>query len=289
MMEMDWNQPLNLGGEEIYLSRPTKLPVDPSDVFVGRETEIKLCRAAWGIAKDGRSFIEGAQPLNFRLEGAPGVGKNRLVYEVCKSLDVPFFSIVGHEELTAEDLSVVVIPDSSSPSRFRLRATQLATAILVGGVFFFDEINRAPPRALSPLSSILDGRQSVYSAIMGRHLEPLSDHAKEKFRFCCALNPEGISAALSGLPEYVEERTLPSIKIGHLEPQFLRSIIEKRHSNLGEEFKEKFLHEQAKRGISEMSLRQLMAMLSFAENLVQQGVPLDQAISDSVNKIDEKQ
>jgi MoxR-like ATPase len=163
----------------------------------------------------------------------------------------------------------------------------LTTAVLVGGVFFFDEINRAPPRSLSPLSSILDGRNSVYSAILGRHIESLGD-AKKTFRFCCALNPEGTTAALSGLPEYVEERTLPSIKIDHLEPKYLRKIIEGRRSRrsvVGEAFQARFLEAQIKEGVKELSLRQLLATLAFAENLVQQGVPVDKALSESAGRL----
>jgi len=267
----DWDRPLRIGGEDIYLSRPMTLPSESRDAFVGRADEMSLCRAAWGVARGGDSFLPDSEPLNFRLEGPPGVGKNRLVYELCKTLDVPYFSIVGHEELTPEDLAIVVVPDSGERSRFRLRASPLATAILVGGLFFFDEINRAPPRSLSPLSSILDGRQSVYSAIIGRALEPIDDEARKRFRFCCALNPEGASASLSGLPEYVEERTLPVIKVRHLEPEYLDAIVRNRSRGVGAEFAAKFLEENASRGLEEVSLRQLLSVLAFAENLVLTG------------------
>lgn len=284
-MNIDWDKPVILGRDEVYLSRPLSFPKETGELFVGRDRELSLCRAAWAISEDGKSFIEGAEALNFRLEGPPGVGKNRLVYELCKGLDAPFFSVVGHEELTPEDLAVVVIPDSAERSRFRLRASPLATAVLVGGIFFFDEINRAPPRALSPLSSILDGRQSVYSAIMGRSLEPIDDQARARFRFCCALNPEGTNASLSGLPEYVEERTLPVINVGHLDIQALEILVRQRTATFGKDFVTALLKRNAQRGLRELSLRQLMTMLAFAENLVQRGESTDSALDEAFKQI----
>lgn len=280
-MNIDWDRPLRLGSDDVYLSPPASFPKEAGDAFLGRDRELSLCRAAWGIASDGKSFLSNAEALNFRLEGPPGVGKNRIVYELCKGLNAPFFSVVGHEELTPEDLAVVVIPDSAERSRFRLRASPLATAVLVGGLFFFDEINRAPPRSLSPLSSILDGRRSVYSAILGRNLEPIEDETRIPFRFCCALNPEGTSASLSGLPEYVEERTLPVIKVGHLDQRFLEELVRSRAKASGDELIARFLETNARRGSEEISLRQLLAMLAFAENLVQAGATVDAALKEA--------
>ena len=117
--------------------------------FVGREQELWLCRAAFGITPEGDRFSADATPLHFRLEGPPGVGKNEIVYEIVRTLtrqaDVPFYSIQGHEEMTPEDLSILLVSDPEAPG-FRpiLRASPLATALYEGGIFFFDEINRVP-------------------------------------------------------------------------------------------------------------------------------------------------
>ena len=285
MEDIHWDRPLILDGEQIFLSRPLSLPAESERSVCWPRTRTRTLPRSMGDQGRWRQFLSDVKPLHFRLEGPPGVGKNRLVYELCRKLEVPFFSVVGHEELTPEDLSVVVIPDSSSPSRFRLRATPLATAILVGGVFFFDEINRAPPRALSPLSSILDGRQLVYSAILGRSLEPIDTHAKSSFRFCCALNPEGVGVALSGLPEYVEERTLPSIAIEHLSPDQLREIIEQRQGPVGKHFVSSFLSDANRHRISDMSLRQVLSMIALAENLALRGKSPRDALDEASSLI----
>src|SRR5690349_18289375 len=65
-------------GQDLHLAVPEQ--VEPCD-FHGRDHELWLCRAAFGIRPDGRDFADGVQPLNFRLEGPPGVGKNEIVYE----------------------------------------------------------------------------------------------------------------------------------------------------------------------------------------------------------------
>jgi hypothetical protein len=129
----------------------------PKKFFAGRTNELRRCRAAWRVSSNGKSFMPGAaQPLNFRLEGPPGVGKNEIVYEIARALGKPLYIIQGHEELTPEDMALLLVPDSSPQSENRvpiiLQASPLATAILTGGLFFFDEINRVPDRALSPLA-----------------------------------------------------------------------------------------------------------------------------------------
>jgi hypothetical protein len=140
--------------------------------FVGRQEELRLCRAAFGMDSDGR-LSDVMVPLSFRLEGPPGVGKNEIVYQIAREMKeaegIPFYSIQGHEEMTPGDLSILVVPDHkrSGPMPLERSASPLATALLTGGLFFFDEINRVPERALSPLASVLDSRRSLYSATTG--------------------------------------------------------------------------------------------------------------------------
>src|SRR5262249_37090429 len=156
--------------------------------------ELRLCRAAFGVSPEGL-LDDALDALHFRLEGPPGVGKNEIVYELArqlsKSIGLPFYSIQGHEEMTPEDLSVLIVPDptGSGSMPLQLRASPLATALHEGGLFFFDEINRVPERALTPLASVLDKRRELYSATTGVTIQPRDSAARARFRFCCALNP----------------------------------------------------------------------------------------------------
>jgi len=183
-----------IDGHEIHLADPVKVA---ESVFVGRRKELDLCRAAWCVATSERKGYQlktdGVIPLHFRLQGMPGVGKNELVYELARQLRMPLYVIQGHAELTPEDLALLLVPDADA-SRSQsvplvLRASPLATALYKGGLCFFDEINRVSERALSPLASVLDRRQSIYSAMTGISIGPSDDISRSTFRFCCALNP----------------------------------------------------------------------------------------------------
>ncbi len=254
----------------ILLAEPVSLP---ERTFIGRREELALCRVAWGINAGGNSFMNSdTPPLHFRLQGAPGFGKNELVYEIARKLKKPLYIIQGHEELTPEDLALLLTPDPanaySGDIPLTLRASPLATAIYEGGLFFFDEINRVPERALSPLSSVLDGRQSIYSAMTGIHIGPKDEEAKKSFRFCCALNP-GLSQAGHVLPEYIEQRTLPVIEINRPPFEDLSEIIQQA-LNPGWEFLEAFNTWYRQNQKAEISVRQAIALMNYAINYERQ-------------------
>lgn len=255
-----------------------KVEKPPECKFIGRETELNLCRAAFGISPEG-TFDSEMPPLHFRLEGPPGVGKNEIVYEMARRLaeseGLPFYSIQGHEEMTPEDLSLLIVPDPGATGylQFRLQASPLATALYEGGLFFFDEINRVPERALSPLASVLDRRCSLYSATTGVTIRPKDDVAKSRFRFCCALNPSLGMAGKGALPDYIDERTLPAIKVGYPSLDALREILTQ---NLISDAKmlnafEKWYQDE---GVVDISVRQAMALTSYAMRALQQGEEL---------------
>jgi MoxR-like ATPase len=251
-------------GVRIHMARPE---IPPQVEFTGREDELRLCKAAFGLTPDWRLDTR-MMPLHFRLEGAPGVGKNEIVYEMArqlaKSLDLPFYSIQGHEEMTPEDLSILTVPDPSGDGvmPFRLQASPLATALYNGGMFFFDEINRVPARALAPLASVLDRRRSLYSAMSGLTIRPKNSTAYEHFRFCCALNPNVGNVGEPALPDYIDERTLPVIKIGFPDIQSLREIL-RGNIALGDEMLDSFEEWYRDATIKEMSVRQAMSLMIY--------------------------
>lgn len=255
---------------DIYLADPVSVPQRD---FIGREEELMLCKAAWGIDADYKLAENAANPLHFRLQGLPGLGKNEIVYELARQLNMALYIIQGHEELTPEDLALLIVPgmvpvDPDYPDElvqsFALRASPLATAIYKGGLFFFDEINRVPERALSPLASVLDGRQSIYSAMAGIHIGPRDEEARQRFRFCCALNP-ALSESGHVLPEYIEQRTLPVIEIDRPPFDDLLIILQRTLSPpeaFLDAFEEWYEDEQGR----EISVRQAIALMNYAMN-----------------------
>lgn len=242
----------------------------PERRFFGREEELRLCKAAFGL--DGENRIsEKLRALHFRLEGPPGVGKNEIVYEIARHMaraqQIPFYSIQGHEEMTPEDLSILVVPEVKGAGELPLglRASPLATAIVEGGLFFFDEINRVPDRALSPLASVLDDRCTLYSAMTGITLRPRDEAARARFRFCCAMNPDLGKAGQGSLPDYIAERTLPAIQVDYLGQDDLKEIV-RLNITTDEEMLEAFdtwYREKVRRALS---ARQAMAIVTWALN-----------------------
>jgi MoxR-like ATPase len=228
-----------------------------------------MCQVAWGTNKDCTELVDREiPPLHFRLQGAPGLGKNEIVYELARRLNMPLYILQGHEELTPEDLALLLTPDPgylhSDSIPLILRASPLATALYTGGLFFFDEINRVPERALSPLSSVLDGRQYIYSAMTGINIGPATKEARKRFRFCCALNPLH-SQSGHVLPEYIEQRTLPVIKIDHPPFEDLLTIIQ-TSLDPSPDFLEAFETWYQEEERLDVSVRQAISLMNYAMN-----------------------
>lgn len=273
-------------GLVVHLAEPE---APPPCRFVGRERELQLCKAAFGLSADNR-FDAQMVPLHFRLEGPPGVGKNEIVYELArqmaKSMNLPFYSIQGHEEMTPEDLSILVVPDpdASGYLQFRLQASPLATALYEGGLFFFDEINRVPERALSPLASVLDRRGSLYSATTGVMINPRDEVSRSRFRFCCALNPSIGAAGRGVLPDYIDERTLPVIKVGYHDLETLRKILGSNVSSSASSL-DSFEEWYKAHSVFEISVRQAIALVIYATRTLAQGEALISAYERAAQHI----
>lgn len=160
--------------------------------------------------------FNGVPPLNFCLEGPPGVGKNSLVYQLALTLNMELYVINGHEDLTAEDLACSAVLKSGNIIEYV--ASPLFAAMYKGGLFFFDEIDKAPPKALNILASVLDDRKRIRSELLGLDLVAHND-----FLFCAALNGNGQSVSV--LPPFLEERLNPVISVGYPDQEILRQIL----------------------------------------------------------------
>lgn len=177
--------------------------------LVGREKEIHLITAAW---------IPGhcTPPLCPLLVGAPGVGKNRLVYELSRMSGRELFIMQGHEDVTAEDMACAVRFSDDPNNNMDYVVSPLTTAMLQGGICFIDEIGKIRPRALSLLASVLDDRRYIDSILLGERI-----HASPGFRLIAATN----SGEVNMLPEFIRSRLWPVISVGFPEKTEFKSII----------------------------------------------------------------
>jgi len=177
--------------------------------IVGREREMRLITAAWMGGGN-------TPPLSPILVGDPGVGKNRLVYELASRSGRNLFILQGHEDMTAEDLACSVRFSDNGSKGMEYVLSPLTTAMIRGGICFIDEIGKIRPRALALLVSVLDERRYIDSALLGERV-----YAAPGFRFIAATNTGEINA----LPEFIRSRMRPVIKVGLPDKVELNSII----------------------------------------------------------------
>lgn len=238
-----------IGGKSINVPYPTEIP---DYKFIGRERIIEKALAAW-------ICINGTTPLNFRLYGPPGIGKNALVYELARILNKDLYIINGHEELGPED--VACSATMTSKNTIEYVASPLFAAMLRGGIFFFDEIGKAPQSALDPLASVLDDRRSLTSVLAGIHLKAHPD-----FLFCAALNEDEETGV--GLPGFIDERTRPAIYVGYPHVSEVDEILKSRMKELPDVWVRALLSDFKH---VNLSTRNAITLLGYAYRLSKKG------------------
>ncbi|MDR3403462.1 MAG: AAA family ATPase [Chthoniobacter sp.] len=197
------------GGAKLTIPGGMQVPADFRYVET-KDYLIEKCMAAW--ATTGGDGL----PLDFRLVGPPGVGKNVTVYALAARRQQPLYIVQGHEELTAEDL--VVSATLASGGKVKYIASPLLAAMREGAICFIDEIAKMRPRALAPLASVLDQRRSIYSSLLGEEFPAHPD-----FRFCAAYNPTDADAF--DLAPWLKRRTLPELEVSLPDVETLEEII----------------------------------------------------------------
>lgn len=210
------SRPIELGKKTVFLSRPY-VPKAMTDL-IGREAEMKLVTAAWLTGPDHL-------PLSPLLLGEPGVGKNRIVYELAKKLNRGLYIFQGHEDVTAEDLACAVRFSDDESRRMDYVVSPLVTAMYTGGICFIDEIAKIRPRALALLVSVLDERRYIDSTLLGERVD-----AKPGFRFIAATNTADLEG--NAMPEFIRSRTRPIIDVGYPKEKEINLIIETRHNRI---------------------------------------------------------
>ena len=234
----------------LRLPAPRRVPADAPYVRTP-DRLFEKCLAAWD------TYDGDGQPLAFRLVGDPGVGKNALVDALAVERKQPLYVLLGHEELTPEDLVVTASIDGGGGLEYT--ASPLLAAMLTGGICFLDEIAKMRPRALAPLASLLDGRRRLDSVLLGHTFE-----ADPAFRFCAAHNPTDADAF--DLAPWLRRRTLPEIEVRAPDWASLTAIVRARlpdHAELARRVEE-FARE---RRLPAPDTGTLMRLVAYARRL----------------------
>lgn len=215
-------------GHLIHPSLPSPIG---DEACIGREKELELIRIALGLNENWQvSQSEGLHTVGcqkIRIEGPSGVGKRSLVLEAARRTALPLYEMQGHADMSPEDLILAIVPRASESGQSNiplvLQASPLATALLWGGIVYFDAIHRAPEKALAPLASLLDGRMALYSGLTGLQLKPRPDAAP--FYFFCSCDP----SETINLPAFFEQRSLPRLKLNPLEVSKKKELLGQLH------------------------------------------------------------
>ena len=189
---------IKIGSKSVQLSQPYKASV--SDL-IGREKEMRKILAAWMGGN-------GGLPLSPLLLGAPGLGKNRIVYECARICEKELYIFQGHEDVTAEDLVCAVRFSDDPDKKMDYIVSPIVTAMIKGSVCFIDEIAKIRPRALAPLASLLDERQYLDSNLLGERI-----YANPGFRFVAATNTMDLEE--NRLPDFIRSRMRPVINVDY--------------------------------------------------------------------------
>ena len=207
-----------IGQKQVYVSRPYKALTAP---LIGRQLEMEMITAAWMTGP-------GRLPLSPLLLGEPGVGKNRLVYELAHRTGKDLFIFQGHEDVTAEDLACAVRFSDEGRGKMDYIVSPLVTAMLNGGICFIDEIAKIRPRALALLVSVLDERRYIDSTLLGERVV-----AHEGFRFVAATNTADLEG--NAMPEFLRSRMRPVVSVGYPPNEEIEQIVLSRHSRLAQQ------------------------------------------------------
>jgi MoxR-like ATPase len=199
---------IKINNKTVQLSEPYEAVVSE---IIGREQEMTKILASWMGANSGL-------PLAPLLVGEPGLGKNRIVYECTRMCSKKLYIFQGHEDVTAEDL-ICASRFSDDPERkVDYIVSPLITAMIKGGVCFIDEISKIRPRALAPLSSLLDERRYLDSITLGERI-----YAHPGFRFIAATNTSDLEVNM--LPDFIRSRMRPVIAVDYPRKEEIDMII----------------------------------------------------------------
>ncbi|MHA2226310.1 MAG: AAA family ATPase [Candidatus Hodarchaeales archaeon] len=129
------------------------------------------------------------------IEGESGTGKTELVKTIAKAIGRPFYRVDGDENLTITQLRGWFDPPLVIKSGFGEKSFipgPLVNAMQKGGLFFFNEVNRAPSESINGVLATLDERYIEIPQFT-------QIQAKNEFFAIFALNPS----------EYVGTNPLP--------------------------------------------------------------------------------
>jgi midasin (ATPase involved in ribosome maturation) len=107
----------------------------------------------------GQSILDDAKkvyPRPLLFTGLTGAGKSSVCRAMAGDMDLSYSVLNGHPDMDVSQLIGQWIPDNTDGITINWEHGALTKSVISGGIFLFEEINRAPPESHSRLFGLAD-------------------------------------------------------------------------------------------------------------------------------------
>jgi MoxR-like ATPase len=197
-------------------------------------SKINLISTPSTVQNMGRIFSAMMSGSPLLLEGPPGVGKTRMVEEVCRALGFDLVRINFTSSTTVEDLIGRFVPSVNEhfervfdwkDGKLLKSLKKVDEANGIGAAILFDEINLASPELLDALWELFDPLQTDFHIVStGESVQIRKSSWKFKLNVFATMNPASVGGNRNALPRSVLSQFV-RVKLLDFSPVELEMIV----------------------------------------------------------------